>query len=113
MHTMSRGATTIAAAHEIRMTLDRAMTGRHVHHRGVEIIVTTCAFQYGHARCHAKTEAAVVATTTVRAIKTTIAAIEGHKSASNEHHVKATAVPSAKSHVISKLRGESRLLAKA
>ena len=114
MHTMSRDAATITAAHETtcaRIMLDPGMSA--VHPRRVAINVTTGAFHYGHARCHAKKEAAIVATTTVRAISTTIAAIEGHKSASNEHHVKATAVPSAKPHVISKLRGESRLLAKA
>jgi len=88
------------------MTLDRGMTGRLVHHRGVEIIVTTC----GRVQCHAKQEAATVATTTVRAISTTIAAIEGRKSDSNEYHVKTTAVTSAKPRVISRLRGASTSL---
>ena len=82
------------------------MSGRLIHHRGVEIIVTTC----GRIQCHAKKEAATVATTTVRAISTTIAEIEGQKSDGNEHHVKATAVTSAKPHVISRLRGGSTSL---
>jgi len=107
---MSRDATTITtAAHETtyaRMTLDPGMTGRLVHHRGVEIIVTTCAFHYGHVQCQAKKEAGIFATTTVRAISTTIAAIEERNS--NEHHVTATAVTSAKLHFISRLHGESR-----
>ena len=93
------------------MTLDPGMTGRLVHHRGVEIIVTTCAFHYRHVQRHAKKEAATVAaTTTVRAISTTIAAIEDRKSDSNEDHVKATAMTSAKPHVISRLRGASTSL---
>jgi len=107
MHTMSRDAKTITAAHETtcdRMTLDRGMTGRLVHRRGVEIIVTTC----GRVQCHAKKEAAIVATTTVRAISTTIAAIEGRKSDNNEHRMRATAVTTAKHHFISRLPGENR-----
>ena len=90
------------------MTLDPGMSG--VHHRGVKIIVTTCAFHYGRAQCHAKKEAAILATTTVRATNTTIAAIEDGKSDSNEHHAKATAGTSAKPHVINRSRGESRSL---
>ena len=91
------------------MTLDPGMTGRLVHHRGVEMIVTTCAFHYGRVQCHAKKEAAIVAT--VRAIiSTTIAAIEDRKSDSSEHHAKVTAVTSAKPQSISRLRGESRSL---
>ena len=107
---MSRDATTITAAHETpgaRMTLVPSMTGRLVHHRDVEIIVTTCAFHYGRVQCHAKKEAAIAATTAVRAINTTIDAIEDRKSDSNDHHVKATLVTSAKPHVISRLSGES------
>jgi len=110
---MSRDATTITAVRETacaRMTLDPGVTGRLVHHRGVEIIVTTCAFHYGRVRCQAKKEAAIFATTTVHAIGTTIAAIEDRKSDSNEHHAKATAVTSAKRHVISRLHGASTSL---
>ena len=109
---MSRDATTITAAHETtgaRITFeDPGMTGRLVHHRGVEIIVTTCAFHYGRVQCHAKKEAAIVAT--VRAISPTIAAIEDRKSDRNEHHAKTTAVTTAKPHAISRLRGGSRSL---
>jgi len=111
---MSRDATTITAAHETtcaRMTLEPGMTGRLVHHR--EIIVTTCTFHYGCVQCHARKEAAIGATTTVRAINTTIAAIEDQKSASNENHAMATAVMRAKPHAISRLRGGSRLLGRA
>ena len=86
------------------MTLDPGMTGRLVHNRGVEIIVTT----YGHVQCHAKKEAAIVAT--VRAISTTIAATEDRKSDSKEDNVNATVVTSAKPHVISRLRGASTSL---
>jgi len=75
--------------------------------------MTTCAFHYGRVQCHATKEAAIVATTKVRAISTTIAAIEDRKSDSNEHHVMATAVLSAKPHVISRLLGESGLLDRA
>ena len=113
---MSRDAMTITAAHEAicaRTTLDPAMTGRLVHHRGVEIIVTTYAFHYGRVQSHAKKEAAFVATTPVRAIRTTIAAIEDRMSDSNEHHVTATAVTSAKPHSISRLPGASTSLDKA
>jgi len=93
------------------MTLDPGMTGRLAHHRGAKIIVTTCSFHDGRVQCHAKKEAAIVAaTTTVRPISTTIAAIEDRKSDSNERHVKATAVPSAKPHFISRLRGGSKSL---
>ena len=109
MLTMSRDVTTITAGHETpgaRMTLDSGMTGRLVHHRGVEIIVTTC----GRVQCHEKIEAAIVAMTTVRVICTTIAAIEDRKNDSNERHVKATAVTSPKPHVISRLLGGSRSL---
>jgi len=81
-----------------------------VYPRGVEIIVTKRAFHIGRGQCHAKKEAAIVAAPTVRAISTTIAAIEDRKSDTNEHHVKATAVTSAKPHVISRLHGGSRLL---
>ena len=105
MHTMSRDATIITAACETicaRMTLDFAMTARVVHHRDVEISVTTCR----RVQRHAKKEAAIVAT--VRAISTTIAAIEDRKS--NEHHVKATAVTSAKPQSISRLPGASTSL---
>ena len=111
---MSRDATTLTVAHETTcagMTVDPSMSG--VHHRAVEIIVATGAFHHGRAKCHAKKETVMVATTTVRAINTTIAAIEDRKSDSNEHHVKATGVTSAKPHAISRLRGESRSLEKA
>ena len=84
------------------------MTG--VHHRGVEIIVTTGAFHDGRDQRHAKKVAVSVATTTVRAISTTIAAIEDRKSDSNEHHVKATVVTGAKPHSISRSRGASKSL---
>ena len=90
------------------MTLDASMTGCHVHHRRVEIIVTTYAFHFGHGQCHAKKGAAIVATTTVRTISTTIAAIKDRKS--DNHCVKAAAVTSAKPHVINRLRGESASL---
>jgi len=69
--------------------------------------MTTCIFHKGRVQCHAKKEAAIVATTTVRAISTTIAAIEDRKSDSDEHHVKATAVTSAKPHANSRLHGVS------
>ena len=113
MHTMSRDATIITVAHETacaKMTLDPGMTGHLVHHRGAETIVMTDAFHHRRIQCHAKKEAAMAATTTVRAIITTIAAIEDRKGDSNEHHVKATVVKSAKPHSISRLRGESRSL---
>ena len=113
MHTTGQDATTITAARETtcaRMTLDPAMTGRLVHRRGVESIVTTCAFHYGRVRCHANEETAIVATTTVRGISTTIAATEDRKSGSNEDRVKATAVMSVKLHSISRLRGISTSL---
>ena len=87
------------------------MTG--VHHRGVEIIVTTDTFHLGRVQRHAKKEAAIGATTTVAAISTTIDAIEDRKSDNNEDHVKATAATSAKLHVISRLHGGSRSLDKA
>ena len=90
------------------MTLDPGTSG--VHPRGVEIIVTTRAFHYGRGQCHAKKEAAIVATTTVRAIATTIAAIKDRKSGSKVHHVKALAVTGAKLPSISKLRGASTSL---
>ena len=80
------------------MTLDPGMTGRLVHHRGVGIIVTTCAVHYGRVQRLAKKEAAIFAT------------IEDRKSDSNGHHVKATAVTGAKLHSISRLRGASRSL---
>jgi len=86
------------------------MTGGLVHHLGVNIIVTTCAFHHGRVRCHANNEAALVATTAVRVISTTIVAIEDQKRDSNERHVKATTVTSAKLHFISRLRGGSSLL---
>jgi len=95
------------------MTLDSGLPSRLVHHRGVEIVATTCAFHFGRVQYHGNKEAASVATTTDRAISSTIAKIEDRKSDSNEHHAKATAVTSAKPHSISKLRGGSRLLAKA
>jgi len=107
MPTMNRDATTITAAHETtgaRITFeDPGMTGRLVHHRGVEIIVTTCTFHYGRVQCHAK----IVAAITERTISTTIAAIEDRKSGSNKHHVK-TAVTSATTLSSSRLRGGSR-----
>ena len=90
------------------MTLDPGMTGRLVHHRGVEIIVTTCANPYGRVQCHAKKEAAFFATSTVRAITTTIAAIKDRMSDNNLHHVKATAVTSAKPRSVSKLPGGNK-----
>jgi len=90
------------------MTLDPGMTGRLVHHRGVEIIVTTCANPYGRVQCHAKKAAAIVAKTTVRAISITIAATEDRKSDNNLHHVKATAVTSAKPRSVSKLPGGNK-----
>ena len=92
------------------MTLDRDMTGRLVHHRGVEIIVTTCAFHNGRVQCHAEKEAAIVATMTVRATNTTMPASEDRRSDSNEYHAKVTAVTSAKPHAISRLPGASRSL---
>ena len=92
------------------MTLDPSMIGHLVHHRGVEIIVTTCAFPYGRARCHTKKEAAIVATPTVRAIGTTMATIDDRMSDGDEHHVKAIAMTSAKPHAISRLPGASRSL---
>ena len=103
MHTMRQDATT--AAHETtgaRMTLDP--TGRLL---GDIIIVTaTCAFHSRRVRV-----AAIIATTTVRATSTTIAAIEDHrKSDSNKNRAKATEVTSAKPHSISRLPGESRSL---
>ena len=114
---MTRHGTTITAAHEMtcaKMTLDPSMTARHVHHRGVEIIVTTNAFHYGRVQSHAKKEAAfIVATTTVRAIRTTIAAIEDQKSDSNDHRLTATAVTSAKPHSVNKFCGASPSLDKA
>ena len=91
------------------MTLDPGLSGRLFHHRGVDIIVTKCAFHYGRAQRHEKKEAAIVATTIVRAISTTIAAIEDRKSDSNKHHVKATVVTGAKPHSISRSPGASRL----
>ena len=103
MHTMSRDATTIKAAQETTY-VNPAMTGRLLHHRGVEIIVTTGAFHYGIIQCHAKKEKAA----TVRAISTTIAAIEDRKSDSNEHRAKTTA--SAKPRFISRLPGASKSL---
>jgi len=115
MHTMNRDATTITAAHDkttgARMT--PRMTGHLVHPRGLESIVTTCAFRHGRVQRHAKKEAAIVATTTVRVISTTIAAIEDRKSDSIDHFAKTTAVTSAKLHAISRLPGGSRLLDKA
>ena len=86
------------------------MTGRLVHHGGVEIIATTCVSHEGRLQYHVNKEAAIVTTMTDRAISTTIAATEDRKSDNNEDHVKATAVTSAKLHVISRLRGASRLL---
>ena len=107
---MSRDATAITTARETtcpRMTLDLGTTGRLVRHRGVEI---GARFQYGRVQSHAKKEAAILATTRLRAISTMIAAVEDRKSDTNEHHVKATAVTSAKPHVISRSPGGSRLL---
>ena len=92
------------------MTLDPGMTGRLVHHRGAEIIVTTYSFHSGRVQCHAKKVAAIGATTTVVAISTTIDAMEDRKSDSNEHRVRATSVTSAKPQYISRLRGGSRSL---
>ena len=114
MPTMSRDATTLTVAHETTcagMTVDPSMSG--VHHRAVEIIVATGAFHHGRAKCHAKKETVMVATTTVRAISTTIAAIEDRKSVSNEQRTTAIAVTSAKPHAIGRLRGASRLLGTA
>jgi len=114
MHTMKRDVT-FTAVHETTcagMTLDRGMTGRLLHGE-IEIVVTTCAFQVGRVQCHAKKQVAIVAVTTVRAISITIAAIKDQKNDSNEDHVKATAMTSAKPHVISRLHGGSRLLGKA
>jgi len=88
------------------------MTGRPLHHRGVELIESTCTSHCGRVQYHAKKETAIVATTTVRGISTMIAAIEDQKSDRNEHHVKATAVTSAKLRFISRLPGGSRLLDK-
>jgi len=75
MRTMSRDATAITAARE---TTCARMTGRLVQHRGV--IVTTCASHCRRVQCHVKKEAAIVATTTDRAISATITAIEDRKS---------------------------------
>ena len=111
--TMSRAATTITAGRETtcaRMTLDPSMTGRLVYHRRVEIIVTTCAFHYRGVQCHAKKDAATVATATVRTISTPMVTIEDRKSGSNEYHVKLTAETSAKPHAISRLPGGNRFL---
>jgi len=108
---MSRDATTITTAYETtysKMTLDPGLSG--VHNRGVEIIVTTCAFHYGRVQCHVRNEAAIGAKTTVRAISTTIAAMEDRKSDSNERHAKVTAATSTKPHSISRLREASKLL---
>jgi len=110
---MSRDATIITVAHDATcdaMTLDPAMTGRLLHRRGVDIIPTTCAFHFRRVHCHAKKEAVIVATTTDHAINTMIAEIEDRKSDRNDHHVKATAVTSAKPHFVSRLRGASRSL---
>ena len=109
---MSRDATTITAAHETTCakTVDPGMTGRLVHHRGAEIIVMTYTFHYGRVQRHAKKEAAIVATTAVRAINTTIDAIEDRKSDSNEHLVKAIAVTGARPQSISRSPGGSSLL---
>jgi len=92
------------------MTLDPGMTGPLVHHRGVEFIVATYPFHFLRVQCHARKEAAVYATTTVRAISRTIATIEDRKSDRNEHHAKTTAVTRAKPHAISRLPGASRSL---
>jgi len=92
------------------MMLDPDMTGHRVRHRGVEIIVTTCVFLKGRVQCHAKKEAAIFATTKLRAISTMIAAIEDRKSDSNELYAKVTAVTSAKPHAISRLPGANRSL---
>ena len=81
-----------------------------VHHRGVEIIVMTYPFLFLRVPCRARKEIDVFATTTVRAISPTIAAIEDRKSDRNEHHAKTTAVTRAKPHAISKLPGASRSL---
>ena len=71
----------------------------------------TYAFHYGRVQRHTKKEAAIIATTTARAISITIGAIEDHrKSDSNELRVKATAVTSAKPHAISRLPGANRSL---
>jgi len=108
---MSRDATSNTAAHEttsVRTTLGPGMTGRHVHHRGVEIIVTTYVCYKGRVQYQAKKEAAIVATTKLRAISTTIAAIEDRKSDSDEYHAKASAVTNTKLRFISRLHGESR-----
>ena len=87
------------------------MKGRHIQHRGAEIIVTACASRFGRVQSQEKkSTTAIVATTTVRAISTTIAAIENRKHDSNERHAKTTAVTSVKPHVISRLRGGSILL---
>jgi len=87
------------------MTLDPGMTGRLAHHRGVEIIVTTGAFQNGRIQRHAKKEAAIFATTTARVISTTMTAIEDRERDSNDYHGTATAVTTGKPHSISRLRG--------
>ena len=90
------------------MAFDPGMNDRLVHHRGVEIIATTCAFHFRRVQYHAKTEEAPIsATTTDRAISLTIAAIEDRKSDSNEH---GKATVSAKRRSISRLPGESTSL---
>ena len=86
MQTMSIDGTTITAAYETtssRMTPDPGTSG--VHQRGVEVIVTTCAFHHGRVQCQEKKEAAILATTTVRVIST-VAAIEDRKSDSSDYH---------------------------
>jgi len=70
----------------------------------------TCAFHYGRVQCHAKEEAAIVATTTVRAITTSIAAIKDRKSDGAEYRVKASADMSEKPHAISRSPGVSASL---
>jgi len=94
------------------MTLNPGMTDRLVHLRGAEIIVTACAFHFGQSQ-EKKPTTAIVAAPTVRAISTTIAAMEDRKSDSSECHVKTTAVTGATPHAISRLRGASRLLGTA
>ena len=54
MHTMNRDVTALHETTGDWMTLDPAMTGRLVHHRGVRLIVTTRAFHDGRVQYHAK-----------------------------------------------------------
>jgi len=102
----------ITAAHETtcaRTTLDPGMKGRHIQHRGAEIIVTACASRFGRVQSQEKkSTTAIVATTTVRAISTTIATVKDRRS--DDHCLTATAATGAKPRAVNKLFGHSRSL---